>query len=194
MSDGTTILTRMETLLTAAGITGGNVKASRHAPTREKDLPATLVFQRLVRARADGGENQGVPHFRNEFTATVLLRLKGESGGAVEDAVRAETAAVETALLTNPAMLADPIEGVAGYDVETGVPDGAEGYIVDVGISFTFVTRSVFEPTFTDDLEAVALRGATGDQKFGVDLIDPGDGPDGDIELEAQFDIETEGD
>lgn len=155
MSHWATLRTRTVTALAAAGVAGGNVKASRFMPTKDADLPIALVYVRRESLAADGGARSGFPTFVNTLDLRVKIRIRATSDEALEPALDGHVQSVLDATLKSSVWFGDDIEGIDAVDItydeaETG------SYLGEAEIALGILYRSAFEPEVTDDLDIVA--------------------------------------
>lgn len=180
-------------LLIAAGVSGGNIAASRVRPLRDGGPSQTLVY-----TTREGGTSSG-PNGPPSFQTTVDLVIDSvavtpdeddakDDEEELDDLLDALADSILEATLMNPSWLLG-VEEVQQFEVVKH-PAGADGKPIIGGVRVSMqvsIGLVIYEPNLTTALQTIGARPIVdGDttRQFGVDVN--GDG-EADIEFEEEL-------
>lgn len=122
----------------------------------DDQLPSLMIWAARETMRADGDTWSGEPHFINELTLVLDIKLRRNKREQLQDALAVREQAVLSALLTSPDWLS-LIEGVQSTDTTQTLPREGETWFGRSITELVVQYRSRWEPVAPNDYRRTIL-------------------------------------
>lgn len=161
-------------------VPAANIFDSRSTAIPRSSIPAVVIdTDQTIRRRESGHQ---LPTFKVIHQMILDIFAEGSTDAAASAAADGIAEVVGEALLTDPDFL-DRFESVSELTEQMAWDSGSDARRRLVRMRFEAQISACYEPTVADDFSELAIE---------LDMIDPGDGPDGEIEAEITLeDLET---